>query len=118
MPHKKFSFFKNTTDGDSADCVEASYKFVPNDKCIAIHCERTRCYYVFDACDEMVAFLSAQKKDNPKLLNFYEVIRGQSYQMLRFDIDAPIEFLEHFLSDFKSPSLKLSQPVPSQLVLI
>jgi len=54
-------------------------------------------------CDEMVAFLIAQKKANPELLNYHEVIRGQSYQKLRFDIDAPIEFLKHVLSDIKKP---------------
>jgi len=120
MPHKKLSLFKNTTDGDSTDSVEASYKFVPNDKHILIHCERTCCYYVFDTCDEMVAFLSDQKKDNLKLLNYHELIRGQSYQKLRFDIDAPIEFLEHILSDFEKPKLeaKLAMPEPTGLDLI
>jgi len=112
MPYKKFPFFKNNTDGDTTDSIEADYKFVPDDKRIVIHCERTRCFYVFDTCDEMVAFLTAQKKDNPELLNYHDVIHGQSYQKLRFDIDAPIEFLE------KSSSSKPSQPCPSQLVSI
>jgi len=120
MPHKKFSFFKNATNGNSEDSIEASYKFIPSDKRIVIHCERTHCCYVFDTCDEMVAFLSAQKKDNTELLNFHEVIHGQSYQKLRFDIDAPIEFLEHVLSDFEKPKLKaeLAKPKPTGLDLI
>jgi len=75
---------------------------------------------VFDTCDEMVAFLSAQKKDNPELLNYHEVICGQSYQKLRFDIDTPIEFLEHVLSDFEKPKLKAkpAMPKPTGLELI
>jgi len=93
LPYKKFPYFKNNTDGDTTDSIEANYKFVPDDKCIVIHFERTCCFYVFVTCDEMVAFLTAQKKDNPELLNYHEVIRGQSYQKLRFDIDAPTEFL-------------------------
>jgi len=120
MPYKKFPFFKNNTDSDSADSIEANYKFVPNDKRIVIHCERTHCFYVFDTCDEMVAFLTAQKKANPELLNYHEVILGQSYQKLRFDIDTPIEFLEHVLSDIEKPKLKAkpSMPEPTGLNLI
>jgi len=106
MRYKKFPFFRNNIDGDTADSVEANYKFVPDDKHIVIHCERTHCYYVFDTCDEMVAFLTAQKKDNLELLNYHEVIRDQSYQKLRFDIDALTEFLEHVLYDFEKPKLK------------
>jgi len=88
MPDKKFPFFKNNTDGNSADSVEANNKFVPNDKRIVIHCE-----------------------------NYHEVIHGQSYQKLRFDIDAPTEFIEHVLSDFEKPKLK-AKPCLSQLVSI
>jgi len=64
--------------------------------------------------------LTAQKKANPELLNYHEVIRGQSYQKLRFDIDAPIEFLEHVLSDFEKPKLKAkpAMPEPTGLDLI
>jgi len=108
--------FKNNTDSDLADSIEASFKFVPNDKCIVIHCERTHCYYVFDTCDEMVAFLTAQKKDNPELLNYHEVIRGQSYQ-LRFDIEPPTEFLELVLSDFELKA-EPAMPKPTGLELI
>jgi len=120
MPYQKFPFFKNNTDGDSTDSVEANYKFVPDDKRVAIHCERTHCFYVFDTCNEMVAFLNAQKKANPELLNYHEVILGQSYQKLRFDIDAPIEFLEHVLSDIEKPKLKAkpAKPEPTGLDLI
>jgi len=71
MCHKKFSFFNHATDHKSADIVEANNKFVPNEKHIVIHCERTCCYYVFDNCESLVAFLTAQKKDNPKFLNFH-----------------------------------------------
>jgi len=112
MPYKKFPFFKNNTDGDSADSVEANYKFVPDDKRIVIHCERTHCFYVFDNCESLVAFLTAQKKANPELLNYTEVILGQSYQKLRFDVDAPIEFLEHVLSDIEKPKLKAEPAKP------
>jgi len=120
MPHKKFSFFKHTTNGNSADSIEASYKFVPNDKHIAIHCERTCCYYVFDTCDEMVAFLSAQKKDNPELLNFHKVICGKSYQKLRFNVDPPMEFLKQVLPNFEKPKLEaeLVKPEPTSLGII
>jgi len=120
MPYQKFPFFKNNTDSDSADSVEANYKFVPDDKRVVIHCERTRCFYVFDTCKEMVAFLTDQKKANPELLNYHEVIRGQYYQKLRFDIDAPTEFLEHVLSDFEKPNLKAesAKPKPTGLDLI
>jgi len=69
MGHKKFSFFKCNADGKPADSVEANYKFVPNDKCIVIHCERICCYYVFSNCEALVNFLNAQKRDNPELLN-------------------------------------------------
>jgi len=62
--------------------------------------------------------LTAQKKANPELLNYHEVIRGQSYQKLRFDIDAPIEFLEHVLSEIEKPELEAEPASPSQLVLI
>jgi hypothetical protein len=64
--------------------------------------------------------VTAQKKDHPKLLNFHEVIRGQSYQKLRFDIGTPIEFLEHVLSDFEKPKLKAepAKPEPTGLDLI
>jgi len=115
MPHKKFSFFKHTINGNSADSVEASYKFFPNDKHIAIHCERTCCYYVFSTCEALFSFLSTQKKDNPELLNFHKVICGQSYQKLRFDVDAPMEFLEQVLPDFKKPDLEaeLAKPEPT-----
>jgi len=120
MPHRKFSFFKHTINGNSAGSIEASYKFIPNDKHIVIHCERTCCYYVFSTCDEMVAFLSTQKKDNPELLNFHEVIHGQSYQNLRFGVDAPIEFLKQVLPNFEEPELeaKLVRPKSSGLELI
>jgi len=120
MPHRKFSFFKHTTVGNSADRVEASYKFVSNDKCIVIHCERTHCYYVFSTCNEMVALLSTQKKDNPELLNFYEVICGQSYQKLRFDVDAPMKFLKQVLPNFENPELEAKpvKPKPTGLELI
>jgi len=68
----------------------------------------------------MVAFLTAQKKDNPELLNYHGVICGQSYQKLRFDIDAPPEFLEQVLSDFENPKLKAepAMPEPTGLELI
>jgi len=105
MPHKKISFFKHTINGAPADSVEASYTFKPDDKHVIIHCKRTHCYYVFNTCDEMVAFLSAQKKANPELLNFHEVIHGQAYQKLRFNVDAPMEFLEHVLPNFEKPEL-------------
>jgi len=120
MPYQKFPFFKNNTDGDNAESVEANYKFVPNDKRVAIHCKRTCSFYVFDTCNEMVAFLIAQKKANPELLNYHEVIPGQSYQKLRFDIDAPIEFIEHVMSDIKKPKLKAkpAKPEPTGLNLI
>jgi len=49
----------------------------------------------------MVAFLVIQKKADPELLNYHEVIFGQSYQRLRFDIDAPIEFIENVMSHIK-----------------
>jgi len=95
MPYKKFPLFKNNTNGNNANSIEANYKFVPNDKRVTIHCKRTCNFYVFDTCDEMVAFLVAQKKADPELLNYHKIIRGQSYQKLRFDIDAPIEFIDH-----------------------
>jgi len=66
MPYQKFPFFKNNTNGNKADSVD---RFVPNDKRVAIHCKRTHSFYVFDSCNEMVAFLVAQKKANPELLN-------------------------------------------------
>jgi len=61
-----------------------------------------------------------QKKANPELLNYHEVIRGQSYQRLRFDIDAPIEFLEHAMADIKKPELKAepAKPEPTGLNFI
>jgi len=78
------------------------------------------CYYVWlplVATMCLVAFLSIQKKDNPELLNFHEVIRGKSYQKLRFDFDTPMEFLEQALPDFKKPKLDAeSQPSLSLLV--
>jgi len=39
---------------------------------------------------------------------------------LRFDVDAPIEFLKQFLSDFEKPKLeaKLVRPKPTGLKLI
>jgi len=75
---------------------------------------------VFDTCDEMVAFLSVQKKDNPKLLNFHEVIHGKSYQKLRFNVDAPMEFLKQVLPDFEKPELEAKpvRPKPTSLELI
>jgi len=112
MPHKKFPLFKNNTKGNNADSVEANYKFVPNDRRIVIHCERTCSFYVFDTCDEMVAFLVAQKKANPELLNYHEVIRGQSYQKLRFNIDTPIEFIENAMADIKKPELEAKPAKP------
>jgi len=120
MGHKKFSFFKRTADGNSADSIEANYKFVPNDKHIVIHCERTCCYYVFSDCEPLVNFLTAQKRDNPELLNFYEVICGQSYQKLRFNVDAPVEFLEQIMTKFEKPKLKAkpAKPEPTGLELI
>jgi len=120
MPYKKFPLFKNNTDSNNADSVEANYKFVPNDKCVAIHCKRTRSFYVFDTCDKMVAFLVAQKKADPELLNYHEVICGQSYQKLRFDIDAPIEFIENVMADIKKPELeaKPTKPEPTGLDFI
>jgi len=68
----------------------------------------------------MVAFLTPQKKANPELLKYHEVILGQSYQKLRFDIDAPTEFLEHVLSDIEKPKLKAkpAMPKPTGLDLI
>jgi len=113
MPYKKFPLFKNNTDGNNAESVEANYEFVPNDKHVAIHCKRTCSFYVFDTCDEMVAFLIAQKKANPELLNYHKVIRGQSYQKLRFDIDAPIEFSENVMSHIKKPELE-AKPVKQE----
>jgi len=62
-------------------------------------------YYVFSNCESLVAFLTAQKKDNPKFLNFYEVIRGQSYQKLWFNVDALVEFLEQIMPNFEKPKL-------------
>jgi len=120
MPYQKFPFFKNNTDGNNADSVEANYKFIPNDKCVFIHCKRTCSFHVFDTCNEMVAFLIAQKKANPELLNHHKVIHGQSYQRLRFDIDAPIEFLKHVMSDLKKPELeaKPAKPEPTGLNFI
>jgi len=112
MPYKKFPLFKNNTNGNNADSVEANYKFVPNDKRVAIHCKRTCSFYVFDTCDEMVAFLVAQKKADPELLNYHEVIHGQSYQKLRFDIDAPIEFIENAMADIKKPKLEAEPAKP------
>jgi len=67
---QEIPFFKNNTDGDSADSIEANYTFFPDDKHVVIHCKRTCCYYVFHTCDEMVAFLSSQKKANPELLSW------------------------------------------------
>jgi len=60
------------------------------------------------------------KEGNPELLNYHEVILGQSYQKLRFDIDAPTEFLEHVLSDIEKPELKAepAKPEPTGLDLI
>jgi len=122
MCHKKFSFFNCITNRKSTEVVEANYKFVPNKKSIVIHCERTCCYYVFDNCESLVAFLTAQKKDNPEFLNFHEVIhdRGQSFQKLRFDVDAPVEFLEQIMPDFEKPKLdaKPVKPEPTGLDLI
>jgi len=120
MPYQNFPFFKNNTDSNNADSIEANYKFVPDDKRVVIHCERTCCFYVFNTCNEMVAFLIAQKKANPELLNYHEVIRGQSYQRLRFDFDAPIEFIEHVMSDIKKPKLKAkpAKPEPTGLDFI
>jgi len=120
MPYQKFPFFKNNTDGNNADSIEANYEFVPDDKHVAIHCKRTRSFYVFDTCDEMVAFLIAQKKADPGLLNYHEVICGQSYQKMRFNIDGPIEFLEHVMSDIKKPKLKAkpAKPEPTGLDFI
>jgi len=112
MPYKKFPLFKNNTDSNNADSIEANYKFVLNDKRVAIHCKRTCSFYVFDTCDEIVAFLVAQKKADPELLNYHEVIRGQSYQRLRFDIDAPIEFIENVMADIKKPKLKAKPAKP------
>jgi len=60
----------------------------------------------------MVAFLVAQKKANPELLNYHKVIRGQSYQKLRFDIDAPIKFIENVMADIKKPELKAEPTKP------
>jgi len=120
MPYKKFPLFKNNTNSNNADSIEANYKFVPNDKHVAIHCKRTRSFYVFDTCNEMVAFLVAQKKANPELLNYHKVIHGQSYQRLRFDIDDPIEFIENIMSHIKKPKLeaKPAKPEPTGLDFI
>jgi len=63
-------------------------------------------------CDKLVAFLVAQKKANPELLNYHEVIRGQSYQKLRFDIDASIEFIENVMADIKKPELEAKPAKP------
>jgi len=54
--------------------------------------------------------LSDCPKANPELLNYHKVIRGQSCQKLRFDIDAPIEFYEHAMSHIKKPKLE-AKPV-------
>jgi len=112
MPYKKFPLFKNNTNSNNANSIEANYKFVPNDKRVAIHCKRTHSFYVFDTCNEMVAFLVAQKKADPELLNYHEVIRGQSYQRLRFDIDAPIEFIENVMADIKKAELEAKPAKP------
>jgi len=109
--------FKCTINGNSADSIEANYKFVPNDKRIVIHCERTCCNYVFSSCEALVAFLTAQKRDNPKLLNFHEFICGQSYQKLRFDVDAHVEFFEQIMPNFEKPELE-AKPEPTGLKLI
>jgi len=75
---------------------------------------------VASMCMRMVAFLTAQKKANPELLNYHEVILGQSYQKLRFDIDAPTKFLEYVLSDIGKPKLKAkpAMPKPTGLNLV
>jgi len=75
---------------------------------------------VFDDCESLVAFLTAQKKDNPEFLNFHEVICGQSYQKLRFDVDAPVEFLEQIMPNFEKPELDAepAKPKPTGLNLI
>jgi len=86
MPYKKFPFFKNDTNSNNTDSVEANYKFVPNEKHVVIHCERTCSFHVFDTCNEMVAFLIAQKKANPELLNYHEVIHGQSYHLSEAEV--------------------------------
>jgi len=93
---------------------------IVDDKRIVIHCERTCCYYVFDDCESLMAFLTAQKKDNSEFLNFHEVIHGQSYQKLRFDVDAPVEFLEQIMPDFEKPKLDAepAKPKPTGLNLI
>jgi len=116
MLHRKSSFFKHTTNCDPADAVESNYTFKPDDK----HCKRTCCYYVFSTCDEMVAFLSAQKKANPEHLNFHEVIRSQAYQKLRFDVDAPMEFLKGVLPNYEKPELEAEpiKPEPTGIELI
>jgi len=122
MGHKKFSFFKHAANGKLADSLEANYKFVSNDKHVVGHCERTCCYYVFSNCESLVDFLTAQKRDKPKLLNFHEVIHGQSYQKLRFDVDAPVEFLEQIMPNFEKPKLEAKptkpKPKPTGLELI
>jgi len=48
-----------------------------------------------DTFEEFCQFFCEQKEANPEFLNFYEVICGDTYQKLRFDIDAPMEFIEH-----------------------
>jgi len=114
MPHKKFSFFKHTIGGNPADSVETSYTFKPNDKHLIIHCKRTCCYYVFSWG------MVAQKKANPELLNFHEVICGQAYQKLRFNVDAPMDFLKHVLPNFEKPALEAKpvKPEPTGLGLL
>jgi len=116
MPYQKFPLFKNNTNSNNADSVEANYEFVPNDKRVAIHYKRTCSFYVFDICNEMVAFLIAQKKADPELLNYHKVICGQSYQKLRFDIDTPIEFIENVMSHIKKPELKAKPVKPEPTV--
>jgi len=52
------------------------------------------------------SFQFAQAKATPEHLNFHEVIHSKAYQKLRFDVDAPMEFLEQVLPDYKKPKLK------------
>lgn len=55
---------------------------------------------------KFIDFIVAQNKANPENMNFHEVIHSKAYQKLRFDVDAPMEFLEQVLPEYKKPELE------------
>jgi len=122
MPFKKFPFFKNNTNGDNPDSIEANYKFVPNDKCVAppFTVRGLAASMCLILAMKWLPFWLPRRRPTQNSSSYHEVIRGQSYQRLRFNIDAPIEFIENVMSHIKKPELKAepAKPEPTGLDFI